>query len=94
MPGHVFHPGHDELHGVTVVVTGRSGRTYVGRYHEQADRGLVMNDVGIHDPDSAGLPRDAWLERQHKFGIRVDHRQLVLPVDEVAEIRRLGSFPS
>ena len=26
--GHVFHPGHDELHGVTVVITGASGRTY------------------------------------------------------------------
>jgi hypothetical protein len=89
--GHVFHPGHEELHGVTVVVTGNSGRTYVGRYHEQGERGVVMHDVGVHDPASAGLPRVAWLARQNQFGIRVDHRQLVVPADEVAGIRRLAA---
>ena len=94
MAGHVFHPGHQELHGTTVVVTGRSGRTYVGRFHEQGDRGLEMHDVGVHDPASAALPRDAWLERQHQFGIRVDHRHLILPPAEVGEVRRLGAPPS
>ena len=91
MAGHVFHPGHGELHGVTVVVSGSSGRTYVGRYHEEGDRGVVMHDVGVHDPASDRLPRDAWLERQHKFGVKVDHRQLVVPADEVTDIRRLGA---
>ena len=93
MSGHVFHPGHEGLHGVTVVVTGRSGRTYVGRYHEHGDRGLVMHDVAIHEPD-AEPARDAWLERQQRFGVRVDQRHLIVPTAEVGEIRRLGALAS
>ena len=55
MTGHVFHPGHDELHGVTVVVSGASGRTYVGRWHEKGARGITMRDVAIHDPKSTPI---------------------------------------
>jgi hypothetical protein len=86
--GHVFHPGHEELHGVTVVVTGSTGKTYVGRYHERNDRGVVLKDVGIHEPGN-GLPHEDWLERQRKFGVRVDERALMVPGDEVVDVGRL-----
>jgi hypothetical protein len=86
--GHVFHPGHEELHGVTVVVTGSTGRTYVGRYHERNQRGVVLKDVGIHEPGN-GLPLEDWLERQRKFGVKVDERALVVPGDEVVDVGRL-----
>jgi hypothetical protein len=86
--GHVFHPGHEELHGVTVVVTSSTGKTYVGRYHERNDRGVVLKDVGIHEPGN-GLPLEDWLERQRKFGVRVDERALVVPGDEVVDVGRL-----
>jgi hypothetical protein len=86
--GHVFHPGHEELHGVTVVVTGSTGKTYVGRYHERNDRGVVLKDVGIHEPGN-GLPLEEWLERQRKFGVKVDERALVVPGDEVVDVGRL-----
>lgn len=88
MPGHVFHPGHEELHGVTVIVTGLSGRTYVGRYHERNERGVMLKDVGIHESGN-GLPLADWLDHQRKFGIRVDERALVVPGDEVAGMERL-----
>ncbi|HET8633524.1 MAG TPA: hypothetical protein VFL88_05200 [Gemmatimonadales bacterium] len=88
MSGHVFHPGHEELHGVTVVVTGSTGRTYVGRYHERNQRGVVLKDVGIHEPGN-GLPLEDWLERQRKFGVKVDERALVVPGDEVVDVGRL-----
>ena len=88
MSGHVFHPGHEELHGVTVVVTGSTGKTYVGRYHERNDRGVVLKDVGIHEPGN-GLPLEEWLERQRKFGVKVDERALVVPGDEVVDVGRL-----
>lgn len=88
MGGHVFHPGHEELHGVTVVVNGATGKTYVGRYHERNERGVVLKDVGIHEPGN-GLPLEEWLERQRKFGVRVDERALVVPGDEVVDVGRL-----
>lgn len=91
MSGHVFHPGHEELHGITVVITGVSGKTYIGRYHEQTDRGLLMHDVAVHDPATSPDSLDAWLARTRKYGVRAEHRVLVLPPAEVTgEIQRLG----
>jgi hypothetical protein len=92
MTGHVFHPGHEELHGVTVVIDGASGRTYVGRYHERIPRGVVMHDVGTHDPATAEEAREAWIARQIKLGVRVEQRHLVIPTDEARTITPLGSF--
>jgi hypothetical protein len=89
--GHVFHPGHEELHGITVVVTGRSGRTYVGRYHERTPRGTLLHDVGVHDP-AGGQSREDYLARTLKFGVKPDQKDLVLPDDELGEIRRLAEF--
>ena len=93
MSGHVFHPGHEELHGVTVVLTGASGRTYVGRYHERGPRGIVMHDVAVHDPAGSGQPVDAWLARQMQFGVKAEHRILVVPEGEAGAMRTLASFP-
>ncbi len=87
MSGFVFHPGHEELHGVTVVVEGASGRTWVGRYHERTPAGVVLHDVAVHDPATAALSRSAWIERQMEFGVEADHRHLVVP--DASRITRL-----
>jgi hypothetical protein len=92
MPGHVFHPGHEELHGVTVVVEGASGRTWVGRYHERTPRGVVLHDAAHLDPGGAGAERDEWIARQLKFGIRAEHKVVVVPPDEVIRISRLPEW--
>jgi hypothetical protein len=89
--GHVFHPGHDELHGVTVVIAGASGRTYVGRWHEQNERGVVVRDAAIHEPGVASLSLDAWLERQRKFGVAVTERHLLIPPDEARDVTPFDS---
>jgi len=89
MSGHVFHPGHEELHGVTVVVESGSGRTWVGRYHERNERGVMLRDAAIHDVSSAAQPRDAWIEQQIKFGIRAEARHLLVPGDQASRISRL-----
>lgn len=75
---------------MTVVVSGASGRTYVGRYHERGARGVVLHDVGVHDP-ATGVSLDDWLTRLRKFGIKVDHKTLIVPGDEAGEIGRLAS---
>lgn len=92
MSGPVFHPGHEELHGVTVVVEGVSGRAWVGRYHERTDRGIVMHDVAVHDPEAAPRPKAEWIARLLKFGVQVDARHLTIPELERPTITRLAEY--
>ena len=56
MSGHVFHPGHSELHGITVVVETNGSLTYVGRYDSEDERGVHMLDVGVHEALRRRLP--------------------------------------
>jgi hypothetical protein len=87
--GHVFHPGHQELHGVTVVLETHGSMTYVGRFDSQDERGVHLHDVGVHDAGTRGLSKEEFLKRCDKFGIRPEHRDLTVPTGEVARIRRL-----
>ena len=89
MSGHVFHPGHHELHGVTVVLETRGPRTYVGRFDSEDDRGVHLHDVGVHDASVEGPSKEEYLRRCDKFGIRTEHRDLVVPSAEVARMERL-----
>lgn len=89
MSGRVFHPGHHELHGVTVVLETRGTRTYVGRFDSADDRGVHLHDVGVHDGSVEGPSKEEFLRRCDKFGIRPEHRDLVVPNVEVARIERL-----
>jgi hypothetical protein len=89
MSGHVFHPGHHELHGVTVVLETRGPRTYVGRFDSEDDRGVHLHDVGVYDVSIERSSKEEYLRRCDKFGIRPEHRDLVVPSAEVARIDRL-----
>jgi hypothetical protein len=89
MSGHVFHPGHSELHGITVVVETQGSRTYVGRYDSEDARGVHMLDVGVHDAESE-LTKEEYVKKSAKFGVRSQHKHLVVPADQVARITRLG----
>ena len=88
--GHVFHPGHDELHGITVVLESASGRTYVGRWHEQVEKGVVLHDVATHDPNG-GLSREEFLARTIKFGVRPDQKTVVVS-EELVSVRKLAEI--
>jgi hypothetical protein len=92
MSGHVFHPGHAELHGITVVVETNGSRTYVGRYDSQDEHGVHMLDVGIHDETAAELSKDEYIKHSAKFGIRTEHKHLMVPAHEVARVTRLGEM--
>lgn len=89
MTGHVFHPGHQELHGVTVVVETRGSRTYVGRFHSQDEEGVHLHDVGVHETSAEGTPKEEFLRRCDRFGIRAELRDLLVPTSEVTNISRL-----
>ncbi|HEY8256220.1 MAG TPA: hypothetical protein VIG08_01040 [Gemmatimonadales bacterium] len=89
---HVFHPGHHELHGITVVLETNGRETFVGRFDSEDERGVRMLDVGIHDGD--GSTKEEYIRRSLKYGIRTDRKELVVPKEAVAQIRRLADFES
>jgi len=91
MSGHVFHPGHQELHGITVVLETGGTRTYVGRFDSQDEGGIHLLDAAVHE-GGEGLSKEEFIRRSAKFGIRVEHRHLVVPEADVARIRRLGEL--
>ena len=84
--GILKHHNRDDLHGITVVLTGKSGRTYVGRWHERQPRGVVMRDATILEP--GGGDTEQWLARLAKFGVPPDNRMLVVPEEEIAAVAR------
>ena len=91
MSGHVFHPGHNELHGVTVVVETHGPRTYVGRYDSEDAAGVHMLDVGIHEAaGSEGLSKADYIKKSARFGVRTQVKQLVVPAEQVSRIFRLA----
>jgi hypothetical protein len=90
--GHVFHPGHEALHGVTVVLDTSAGRTIVGRYHDTEGGRMRLHEVAVHDPAASELPREEWLRRTLTFGVRAEHKFLAVPADEVTKITPLGEL--
>jgi hypothetical protein len=86
--GHIFHPGHQELHGVTVVLETKGSRTYVGRFDSEDQRGVLMHDVGVHEATAGGPSREEFFRRSAKFGIRAEHKSLLVPREQVLQIRR------
>ena len=86
----MFHPGHDELHGITVVEETSGPETYVGRFDRQDERSAHLKDVGVH---RAGDDVEDWpeyLERTVKFGIKVDHGQVNVPAGDITRIVKLS----
>ena len=86
--GHVFHPGHQDLHGITVVLETRGPRTYVGRFDNQDEQGVHLLNVAVHDATAAGQTQDEFLRRSATFGIRAEHPHVLVPGHEVVRIRR------
>ena len=92
MSGHVFHPGHAALHGITVVLETPGALTYVGRYDSEDERGVHMLDVGIHDASTEAASKEEYIRRCARFGIRTDHKHVAVPVAQVARITRLAEM--
>jgi hypothetical protein len=85
----VFHPGHDELHGQTVVVYTSGHQTYIGRWHEVRDDSVLMMDVCVHDDQTNQTARDDWVAHTKKYGVPVEHRSAQVPQPDVTNVVRL-----
>jgi len=89
--GHVFHPGHHALHGITVVLQTTGTKTYVGRFDAQDDGGVHLLDVAVHEGGDPASSRDEFLRRTLKFGVRVERKHVLVPSSEVATIVPLST---
>jgi len=89
---HVFHPGHHELHGVTVVLETIGPLTYLGRFDTQDEHGIHLLDVALHDATGKTASKEEFIRRSAKFGIRAERKHVVVRTEEVARIRRLGEI--
>jgi hypothetical protein len=87
--GHVFHPGHQELHGITVVVETAGPYMYIGRFDHEDEAGVHLLDVGMHDASGTSSRRE-YIDRTMRFGVRSDRRHLTVPRAEITAIKRLG----
>jgi hypothetical protein len=93
MTGFVLHPGHHELHGITVVVETTGPITYVARFDTQDERGVHLLNVALHDGSATGPTLDEFLARTRRFGVKAERKHLVLPADTVQRIRKLADLP-
>jgi hypothetical protein len=91
MSGHVFHPGHHALHGITVVLDTTGPLTYVGRFDTQDDGGVHLLDVAVHDRSDATSSREEFLRRTLKFGVPVTRKQVMVPSGDVATLVPLST---
>lgn len=85
----VFHPGHDELHGQTVVLFTSGPRTFIGRWDVADDHMIKMVGVAMHEEGASELSRDEWVAQTKKYGIPVEHQMLTVPKGEVTNVVKL-----
>jgi hypothetical protein len=86
MTGFVFHPGHDEWHGQTVVVYTKGARVVAGRWDAVHAGALLMRDAAVHEDPAT---RAAWVAEIKQYGIPVAHRTLEFPHADVDRVVRL-----
>ena len=92
MTGHVFHPGHQALHGITVVVETTEGDTHVGRYDIEEQGKIHLLDAGTHRRDGSQLSKDEYIRKCAKFGVASQHKHLLIPAALVTRIIPLGDI--
>lgn len=87
-----FHHGKGDLHGITVVVTTRSGPTWVGRCDTLDAAGVHLLDADQHVPAPGAPEREAWLASAVAYGVWPKHPHVLVPAGEVLSVERLGAL--
>ena len=87
--GAVFHEGHDDLHGFTVVIEAGSV-TWVGRWDSEADGRIRMVGVVRHQDGEDGLTTQEFIERIARTGFQEALPQAVVERGGVVRVRKLG----
>ena len=91
MSGHVFHPGHHELHGITVVLEA-GPELWVGRFDSVTPKGVLLHDAGCYRDGVTEGTREDYLRTTLKFGVRATVKHKLIPEGEVRDIRPLAQL--
>ena len=67
-------------------------RVLVGRVDTIDDRGVLLLDVDVHDEAEGGPSKEEYLRRAARLGTWKKLDRLLVPLDDVASIRRLGDL--
>lgn len=89
-----FHHDKHELHGITVIVETTGPELYVGRCDDIVAQGVILRDADVHregDP-AAGKSRAEFLDQARQFGAWPNLPRILVPSENVREIRRLGEI--
>ncbi|GJM44502.1 MAG: hypothetical protein DHS20C21_13440 [Gemmatimonadota bacterium] len=78
------------LHGFTVVVE-TDKVLYIGRYHSESERGILLNDVDAHDVQDE-TEKLEYLAKSAKFGVFKNTDQVQVPLDRVSSVRKLIEY--
>lgn len=89
-----FHADAHELHGITCVVETTGPRTFIGRVDTVDGRGVVILDADLHEATAGAATKAQWIEKAARIGHWPRHPRVVVPVAEVASVRRLGDVAS
>jgi hypothetical protein len=87
-----FHSDKGELHGITVVVDTEGPVVYIGRCHEMTDQQIVLLDVDEHEEGENGRSKEEYVRQAVKVGTWKKHDRLVLAMERVASVSRLGDL--
>lgn len=85
-----FHADAHELHGITCVVETRGPATWIGRVDTVDARGVVLLDADRHDAAPGSTTKADWIARAASVGHWPRHPRVIVPVDDVTAVRRLG----
>lgn len=88
-----FHQNKSELHGITVVVDTEGPEVFVGRCDDENDEVVILLDADVHRDGDDGRSKHEYLARAAQFGVWKKHDRLVIPREQVADLRPLGELP-
>jgi hypothetical protein len=67
-------------------------RVLVGRVDTIDDRGVHLLDVDVHDETQGGPSKEDYLRKAARLGTWKKLDRVLVPLDDVASIRRLGDL--
>ena len=86
----VFHPNHDELHGFTVCIRAKGGKTYIGRWDHQHEGKILIKGASAHIAGDGGMDQDGFIKQAALWGFSPEAESLIVEAGEVESIRKLG----